>query len=229
MALTADALTTLADVKAVAGITDTTQDTRLEYLINAVSAQIAGYCDRVFTRSTYTLETHTGTNRQSLSLRQWPIVSVSSILEDGTTLPVTEYELKAQDMERGIVYKANGWNQNTTYATGLTSDTWATGRDYSATYVAGYYMPGDVTSPPADPHYVAGAAGSLPLELSEACVQMVIERNTKLRYGAIGLTQLTEGDLTYQWGAITTNIDTVSGLPNAVLGIVNKYKRRFVA
>jgi len=227
MALIAGAMTTLADVKAMLGITDTTQDTRLENLINRTSAMIAHYCDRVFTRSTYTAETYTGTNRQKLILRQWPVVSVSSITTGGTALAATEYEVKTQDQAEGAVYKADGWNQNTTYATGLTLDTWASGRDYAVTYIAGYYMPGDVTSPPADPHYVVGDPASLPLELVSLCETMVAAANLAYKYQAIGLKRITEGGLTYEWGSAAAF--GVHGLPNDLEAIIYRYSRKVVA
>lgn len=227
MALIAGAMTTLADIKALLGITDTTQDTRLEILINSASATIAAACDRLFTRSTYTAETHPGTNRQMLLLDQWPIVSVSAVYSGDTLMDAADYELKAQDMSMGGLYKADGWNQNTTYATGLTTDTWASGRDYSVTYIAGYYMPNDVTVAPADPHYVAGAAGSLPLDLVNLCNTLVASQNLAWKYQALGLKRITEGGLTYEWGSASSF--GAHGLPMDLEDIIARYSRRFVA
>jgi hypothetical protein len=156
-------------------------------------------------------------------------VSVSLVTVNGTTMPATEYEVKTQDQSMGAIYRSNGWNQNTQYATGLTLDTWASGRDYAATYIAGYYMPGDVTRAPLEPHYVLGDVTSLPLDLTDICMQIVIERNEKLKAGAAGLSQLSEGGLTYMWGAATTNIEQTSGISSYVVGALNKYKRRFIA
>lgn len=227
MALIAGAMTTLADVKALLGITDTTQDTRLEMLINNASATIAAACDRVFTRSTYTAETHPGTNRQLLVLNQWPIVSVTSVYTGTTLMASTEYEMKPQDASMGVIYKSNGWNQNTTFATGLTLDTWATDRDYSVTYVSGYYMPNDVTVAPADPHYVTGDAASLPLDLVNLCNTLVASQNLAWKYQAMGLKRITEGGLTYEWGS--ANAFGVHGLPMDLENIIARYSRRFVA
>jgi hypothetical protein len=227
MALIAGAMTTLADVKALLGITDTTQDVRLENLINRTSAMIASWCDRVFTRSTYTAESYTGTNRQALVLRQWPIVSVSLITDNGVTLAAAEYETKSQDLARGEVYKAGGWNQNTTYATGLTSDVWASGRDYAVTYIAGYWMPGDVTTAPADPHYVVGDPASLPLELVSLCESMVAAANTAWKFQAQGLKRITEGGLTYEWGSGIGY--GPHGIPNDLEAVINRYARRVFA
>jgi hypothetical protein len=227
MALIAGAMTTLADVKAMLGITDTTQDARLELLLNRISAMIAHYCDRVFTRTTYTSETYTGTNRQALVLRQWPVVSVSSVAVNGTTMAATEYEVKTQDQAMGAIYKAGGWYQNSNYATGLTLDTWAVGRDYAVTYVAGYYMPGDVTVAPADPHYVVGDPASLPLDLVSLCETMVSAANLAYKYQAIGLKRISEGGLTYEWGA--AGGFGVHGLPNELEAVIARYSRRVVA
>jgi hypothetical protein len=227
MALTADAMTTLADVKAMLGITDATQDVRLENLINFASAMIAKYCDRVFTRSTYTSEAYAGTNRQLLVLRQWPVVSVSLVTVGGTTMPATEYEVKSQDQAMGAIYRPNGWNQNTQYATGLTLDTWASGRDYAVTYIAGYYMPGDVTRAPLEPHYVLGDVTSLPLDLTDLCMRMVAAQNTAWKYQAQGLKRITEGGLTYEWGSAATF--GRHGLPGDLEAVIDRYSRRFIA
>lgn len=227
MALIAGAMTTLSDVKAMLGITDTIQDVRLENLINRVSAMIAHYCDRVFTRSTYAAETHPGTNRQELILRQWPVVSVTSVAVNGTTLAATEYEVKPQDQAMGAIYKAGGWNQNAAYVTGLTLDTWAVGRDYSVTYIAGYWMPGDVTTAPADPHYVVGDPASLPLDLVSLCETMVAAANTAYKYQALGLKRITEGGLTYEWGAASGY--GTHGLPTDLENIIARYSRRVIA
>jgi hypothetical protein len=227
MALIAGAMTTLADIKAMLGITDTASDVRLENLINRTSAMIAHYCDRVFTRSTYTAETYHGNNRQLLILRQWPVVSVTSVLANGSTLAATEYEVKTQDQARGVIYKSNGWNQSITYASGLTLDTWASGRDYTVTYVAGYYMPTDVTVAPADPHYVVGDPASLPLELVSLCETMVAAANLAWSYNTLGLKRISEGGLTYEWGSAAAY--GVHGLPNDLEAIISRYSRKAIA
>jgi hypothetical protein len=227
MALTADAMTTLSDVKTMLGITDTSQDTRLEMLINSSSAMIAAYCDRVFTRTAYTSESYTGTNRQLLCLRQWPVVSVSLVTDNGNTVSSADYELKAQDAAMGALYKADGWNQHTIYSTGLTVDPWASGRDYAVTYIAGYYMPGDVTTAPADPHYVLGSSTSLPLDLQDLCRRMVAAQNLPWQYGAQGLKRISEGGLTYEWGSAASF--GPHGLPSDLEAVINRYARRFVA
>ena len=227
MALIAGAMTTLADVKAMLGITDTAQDVRLENLINRISAMIAHYCDRAFTRATYTAETYHGNNRQLLILKQWPVVSVTSVSTGGTVISSSEYEVKSQDQAMGAIYMAGGWNAATTYATGLTLDTWASGRDYSVTYVAGYYMPTDVTVAPADPHYVVGDPASLPLELVSLCETMVAAANLAWSYNTLGLKRITEGGLTYEWGSAAAY--GAHGLPNDLEAIISRYSRKAIA
>lgn len=226
MALIASALTTLADVKALLGITSATDDTRLEMLINDISVMVARLCDRTFVRTTYTSENYTGTNRQLLILREWPLVSVSSVYVNGSLIPNTLYEVKMQDQRIGAIYKSDGWNCNINYVTGLTLDTWAVGRDYTVTYIAGYYMPGDIGTPPAD-HYIAGDPGSLPLDLQMLCCNLVAEQYKKYRYDTFGLKQISEGGLTYVWGGANgSNIYT--GLSSENQNIIDRYSRRFV-
>lgn len=47
------ALTTIANVKAILGITDSSQDTLLQNYVDAVSTAISSYCDRIFEASNY--------------------------------------------------------------------------------------------------------------------------------------------------------------------------------
>lgn len=217
-----NALCTLAEVKTLAGIGDTSQDARLELIINSVSAQIASYCGCSFARATYTNETYSPSNRQLLILRSWPVVSVSSLTVDGTA--TTDYVLSPEYSSAGFLYRRQGWMGQAVYRTVLTDDPVAMDRTIQVTYVAGYYLP-------ADAGYVAGAAESLPLELSYVCSQMALASYyTAVRGNFDGLTGLTEGGLSYQWGnQDTTAKNNQSGLLMAHAGILNKYRRVAVA
>lgn len=222
--LISQALTTLANVKAIAGIasTDTTSDALLELLINRASISIAGYCDRKFERASYT-EYVPATSRQALLLRQWPIAAVSSITDEDTLLVLnTDYRLDAQDKAQGIVYREQGWS-GSYLVRGLTSDPAASKRIISVTYTAGYYLPQDA-------NYDLGAETSLPIDISMVCEQMVTESYYLTKQGGFGLKSLSEGGLSYSWGVDSTQYGNLTdGMADRYASILNRYRRAVFA
>jgi hypothetical protein len=212
-----NALTTLPDVKTLLGITDSTQDARLELIVNACSRRIEQYCGRTFARASLT-ETYTPSGRQLLILRNYPIVSVSSVVDQGNTLVQgTDYIFSPEYANSGFLYRENGWNGPTVNRDFLTTDTVAGKRTIIVTYVAGYYLPADLG-------YVAGASTSLPFDLNYACARLACSDFVLARQGNFGgLTAMSEGGLSYSWGTPITN--NASGISQEVAGMLNKYKR----
>lgn len=225
MALISQALTTLSNVKAIAGIpaATTTDDALLELLINSASQTIAGYCDRIFGRSTYT-EYIPATNRQKLLLRQWPIVAVSSVTNDNVPYVLnTDYRLDDQDKAQGNVYRETGW-EGQYLVTGMTNDPVASKRIVSVSYTAGYYLP-------SDPNYVAGDPASLPFDISMVCTQMATDAYYMTKRGGYGnLKSLTEGGLSYTWGIDQSQYGSLSaGIADKYALTLNQYKRWYAA
>ena len=213
-----NALATLSDVKTLAGITDTTQDARLELIINNVSSQIATYCQRQFKKNTYTGEILPPSNRQLLILRNWPVVSVTSITQDGQA--ITDYTLESKYAESGFLYRESGWMGRGIYRSVLTDDLVAMAHNIQVTYVAGFLLPGDVG-------YIAGDPASLPLDLQYACEMMTLALYMQARRNNWdGLQSLTEGGLSYTWGTQNNQAtNNASGLLAAHAGILSKYRR----
>lgn len=196
-----DGLTTLAAVKLEAGIAtaDTSQDTLLEALINNASAAIRTYLKRDITRTTYTDDTYSVNNHQYLYLRQYPIQVVTSATLVGVTQVLnTDYFLNIDDAKAGRLYRPLGWTGQY-YTRGTFPDLYAGARDIKVTYAAGWYLPADVTTSPADPHYVAGDPASLPLAIQFACNRAVLTRFRQAIRQADGLKALSEGGLSYTW------------------------------
>jgi hypothetical protein len=80
------ALTSLTNVKSWLGVTLTTDDTLLTNLINQISLAISNYLQRPnLSRSTYT-ELRSGVGNSSMMLRNWPVVSVTSVAAGQTTI-----------------------------------------------------------------------------------------------------------------------------------------------
>ena len=73
------ALTTLAKVKQYLGITDSTSDSILTQLINAMTDAIETYCGRKFKARSYTMERQPGNRTRELPLDNWPIISIERV------------------------------------------------------------------------------------------------------------------------------------------------------
>jgi len=222
-----NALTTLADVKMLAGIasSDTSQDARLEAIINVVSSQVSTYCARTFQRKTYTAETYSPSNRQLLILRNMPVVSVSSLTINGTLMVNgVDYIVAPEYAQAGMLYREWGWSGQPINRDYLTSDPVAMRRTIEATYIAGWYLP-------ADAGYVGGDSGSLPLDLQYAVQQICLETYIKARRNNWdNLTSLTEGGLSYGWANQSVAAkNNNSGFGQLPAGILNKYRRIVVS
>jgi hypothetical protein len=222
MAVMADALTTLDNVKAIVQASGTSQDALLTLLINRASGTVRQYLGRKLTYDSYSAFLP-GTDRQLLSLDEWPIHSITSLVNKGNAYVLnTDYRLDAQDAASGLIYKEDGW-EPINLVSGLTQDVQAASRQIAITWVAGYYLPNDVTVSPADPHYVEGADDSLPLEISGVVDDMIAERFIKIKSKAQGIKQLSEGGRSISWE--TKEVSTMMGISDEQALVLNAYKR----
>ena len=78
-------LTTLAAVKAYAGVTVTTDDGMLSALITAYSAWVRSWLNRDILRATYSVRL-SGRGGQSVQLPQYPIRSITSLSINGVAI-----------------------------------------------------------------------------------------------------------------------------------------------
>ncbi|MCX5783679.1 MAG: phage head-tail connector protein [Elusimicrobia bacterium] len=83
-------LTTRERVKLLMGIKDGSQDTKIDAVIAIVSAAAETYCGRKFLTADYEDEIHNG-GGEYLRVNEFPIISISSITEDGKALSSEEY------------------------------------------------------------------------------------------------------------------------------------------
>lgn len=205
-------LCTLADIKALLNITDTSQDDKLTLMIKQVSSQIVSYIGTDLKRATYTDEVHSVNNNQLLKLSHLPIKSVSSVSIND--VEIDDYKLIENYSKIGFLYRGAGWCGNY-YTRGMDSDIVSGEYSIKVTYVAGYYLPNDSG-------YVEGNADSLPFDIQTACINGVIEVYN--RQGSEGIKSHSEG------GISTTFADTNrSGLSLSVTSILDKYKEIGVA
>lgn len=155
-------LTTLANVKADIELRGTEKDPLINRIIPKASAAIAKWCNRVFARQTYqevwrppTLSS--GATRvvdgiKPLTVLRWPLVSVTSIVEDGTLLVAgTDYEL---DLEHDAIYRLDGEDNPVSWPSAKRT----------IVYVAGYILPANG---------VAAASVTIPADLEDAAVRLI--------------------------------------------------------
>jgi hypothetical protein len=131
---------TLVEAKAALRQGDATaNDTEIELLVTATSTVIDRGVGPVV-RRTVNAETHDGEGHMT-QLREWPVTTVTTVTEDGITLPTTAYHV---DLEKGQVWRRlSDWDYP-----------WEIGRDnISVTYVAGRFA----TTASITPFYKAGA------------------------------------------------------------------------
>jgi hypothetical protein len=125
---------------------DTIDPDFISRLIDGASKRIATYCNRVFARETVAETFRLDCRQECLLLARVPVVSFTSVVENGVTLTGADYEVDA--------------------ATGVLSrliddvDTlWASGK-IVVTYAAGFLLPGE-------------ANRNLPDDIERACIELV--------------------------------------------------------
>lgn len=213
-----DGLTTLAAVKLEAGISDTSQDTLLEALINSASAAVSAFLDRDLKRSTRTGERYAVNNSQNLFLTNYPVQSIT-LCTLGGVAQVLDADIFL-DAPTGKVYRPMGWT-GSYYARGTFPEPFAGAWDILVTYISGYYLPADVG-------YSAGAAASLPLAIGYAVNRAVVTRLRTILNQADGLKQYSEGGLSMTWFGAEGAKSGNGGFDDVVAAMLNPWKRREV-
>jgi hypothetical protein len=103
------ALTSLVRVKQFLNISGSADDDRLNTLIAAVSAEIQGAIGRKIIQATVTNERVDSFGDHTIAVREYPIISVSSLTENLTALVEdTGFEMKAQDLDAGRIIRLSG-------------------------------------------------------------------------------------------------------------------------
>jgi len=153
MSLNSNALCTVSQCKIYLDIAsaDTSQDAKLEQLINVSSSMIENYVDRKLIHQQY-VELHDGRVNDRLLLKEWPAEKPSEIrsdnlwsFDDTTVMPSENYEI---DQQCTVVLKGFHFPRGN--------------RNIKVTYNAGYVSP------------VSGGSGfPLPAELNQACIMLV--------------------------------------------------------
>jgi hypothetical protein len=160
----------------VAGDLGISSDATVERVVTAASRLIASYCGRSFERATLT-EYPPGYARSLLLLSRPPIVSVTSITEEGNTVSAADYSVTARldgisVSEAGMVYRLGGgtWLSTVRYEGRITdSPGMSVGTSntdgITVVYVGGYVTPGQNALDP-----ISYPSITLPEDVQEAAV-----------------------------------------------------------
>jgi hypothetical protein len=155
MALGANALTTLQDVKLELDIpsTDVSDDLYLEGLINATSMQVETFLQRQLERVTNFEEMVPGFGNYKLRVSRTPVLSVSAIEMIAAASPPIYYEfdlaaLQIEGPETGLLYYPAGWPWTVPIPPGTIGQDPRPGQEWPSikvTYDAGYDLPASAT------------------------------------------------------------------------------------
>lgn len=126
-------LTDLETVKDELDVVDGESDDRLSRYITEASRAIATWCKRVFARETVAETFRNGKWVACLVLARRPVVAIASVLEDGTALTSTDYEL---DVETGLLYRLRSDCRSSWCASKIV-----------VTYDGGFDLPDDAPAP----------------------------------------------------------------------------------
>lgn len=154
--MSAGDLTSLANVKAWLSppLTSTNDDALLTRLVSAASRFILGYLDRPVLLAQPYAETRDGLGGRTILLRQWPIVSVTSLAIDGNLVPPASAGGSAAGW---LLDGWDGWSAGQPQALSLVGYAFARGtQNIAIGYTAGYAVTGEQqTVPTASPFTLA--------------------------------------------------------------------------
>lgn len=204
-----DLLCKLADVKTLLGITDTTQDDKLNLMIKSASAKIEAYIGYSLGMGSYSDEMHAVNDRQLLQLNHFPLRSVTSVTRNGEE--IDDWKIFPKYARWGRLYRGNGWGGEM-YTRGFTYDVVSGVWEYSVSYTAGYYLPNDNG-------YVEGADDSLPYDIVAVCMEFVALKYNYDAMGATGLKSHSEGHISESYGDDSSDV----GLSESARKALDKY------
>lgn len=185
MALGNNALTTIERLKQFNGIAeaDTSQDFKLEFLINSASQEIENILGRKLKKSQYT-EKVKGNNRLTIQTKNYPLLEVESISVNGSIVSDTDYSF----YESGIIEGTRPWGASGLHY-GISNFMVQQSKNIEIDYTAGYVLPKDETE--EEPR-------TLPYDI-EAALFSMINGAMALTDGAAGLKSFSISDVRWEW------------------------------
>lgn len=92
---------TLTEVKAYIGVTSPADDSYLTLVLAAVIQAVEQYCQRTFPQAEVTQKFVQMDDMDTFRLSRWPVISVSLVVANGSTLAAADYKL---DQALGLLY-----------------------------------------------------------------------------------------------------------------------------
>jgi hypothetical protein len=220
MALTSQALTTLAVLKSELGISGSTEDTYLERLIERASQGLQSALDRSVYYEEDIVEYVTGGGTSLLIVDRTPITSISSIIYDtgsGTTTTVDATDYRIAAAASGLIERVGGVWPDTSDRTGVLLDpvTSTQRRSIKVTYTGGW-----VTPQQADDD--GSLTRDLPYDIEDAVLQFAVQHyREKGRDTSVKSIKALKTSVTWH--------DHGAGsMPRAMQRVVDRYARRLV-
>lgn len=185
MALADNALTTVVRLKQFNGIdeADTSQDFKLEFLINSASQEIENVLGRKLKKSQY-IESVKGSNRLTIQVRNYPLLAVDSIKINGSAVNESDYSF----YESGIIEGIRPWGASGLHY-GISNFMVQQSKNIEIDYTAGYVLPKDETEE---------ESRTLPYDI-EAALFSMINGAMALTDGAAGLKSFSISDVRWEW------------------------------
>lgn len=215
MALTdKNAFCTLADLKDELGITDSSQDARLERRILGASDMIERFLNRPVRREVNRIEYLPGYGGANLLPSLTPIESIASIEMDGEVIPPDAYEITSNKL---FVFSSTGWEWTAlglqTISRELVMVPGTEREAFKVTFTGGWCLPNDTTQ----------AGTLLPVAITEACLQLAttlhLQRGTNRAIAAEAV-----GEASVQMRADTEG-SVSNGIPAGIASMLSAFKR----
>lgn len=217
MALNSNALCTLATALDELKLSSDSgaQDARVERYINAASSLIARICNRRFERADAITENLIGRGTPFLFVERVPVLSITSVVLDGSTLAATDYELR--EVSPGVdgkLFRRSGWPAK---GAAMVGPTFGELPGYEAENVVLTYSGGWVTAPQAATGGAFdGETVTLPADLEDACVMLAATRwQSRGRDRSVSAQQNENAG--YTFGGVP--------VPPEVMAILDGYRR----
>jgi len=192
------ALTILATVKDELNISVSDFDNRLERYINQASQHILNLLDRQIVKTIYENDLYSGTDTESLMLREYPIRSIEKIEVNETELVIDEgYKITLEGKRNGSLYRIgmNWIKANRTF--GLLTSTFenASNLTIKVDYIAGYVTPQQVLDGETETR-------DLPEDLEALAIELVAIKFNKQCLGMQGQENYSAGKRKITWGKV---------------------------
>jgi hypothetical protein len=199
------ALTTLANIKTLLGITSTKDDAQLTALQGAAEQILKSYCNQNFEKATYT-EFYSGNDRKEIVLRQRPVLSITGVWVDfdghfgaGTDTPFSSDTKLTAGTDYNLVLDGT-WGNSAVSRCGILLRERTVWSQIPRVYVPGKLQPESFQSYGSiKVVYVAGF-DPIPQDLQQAVAFLVAYLRRNLKLGGI-LTSEKLGSYSYALAA----------------------------